>query len=143
MVDATVSGGTGAREPAAGAGSEGLGPLATDLATDVATDLATASLALARRYAAGATMWCTAPSWPAHAHHVAVEFVHPVIVGKRALPAAALPGDDLVGSLRVLSRPGDILVAVAGSGERAVAAAMRRARAWDLLTIWIGAGPPP
>src|SRR5207253_761521 len=29
------------------------------------------------------------------AHHVAVEFVHPVIVGKRALPALALPADRL------------------------------------------------
>ena len=27
------------------------------------------------------------------AHHVAVEFVHPVIVGKRALPALALTND--------------------------------------------------
>ena len=29
------------------------------------------------------------------ARHVAVEFVHPVIVGKRALPALALPRDAL------------------------------------------------
>jgi len=29
-----------------------------------AADLAAASLALARRFAAGATMWCVAPQWP-------------------------------------------------------------------------------
>ena len=47
-----------------------------------ATALAPAALALARRFAAGATMWCVSPAWPAHARHVAVEFVHPVIVGQ-------------------------------------------------------------
>ena len=45
-------------------------------------DLAAAALALARRFAAGATLWCVAPAWPSHARHVAVEFVHPVIVGR-------------------------------------------------------------
>ena len=54
---------------------------------DLGTDLASAALDLARRFAAGATMWCVAPRWTEHARHVAVEFVHPVIVGKRALPA--------------------------------------------------------
>jgi D-sedoheptulose 7-phosphate isomerase len=40
------------------------------------------------------------------AHHVAVEFVHPVIVGKRALPALALSAE--IASL--LARPDDMLV---------------------------------
>ncbi|MDQ3973230.1 MAG: hydrogenase assembly protein HupF, partial [Actinomycetota bacterium] len=78
---------------------------------DLAEDLAAASLALARRFAAGATMWCVSPTWPHHARHVAVEFVHPVIVGKRALPAIMLPADDLVATLRVSVRPGDVVVA--------------------------------
>ena len=55
-------------------------------------DLAAAALALARRFAAGATMWCVSPHWPSHGRHVAVEFVHPVIVGKRALPAVHVRG---------------------------------------------------
>ena len=67
----------------------------------VADDLARASLALARRFSAGATMWCASPNWPFHAHHVAVEFVHPVIVGKRALPAVTVPpAADMVATLR-------------------------------------------
>ena len=37
-------------------------------------------------------MWCVAPDWPEHARHVAVEFVHPVIMGKRALPSVAIDG---------------------------------------------------
>ncbi len=110
---------------------------------DMGGDLATASLALARRFAAGATMWCSAPSWPHHAHHVAVEFVHPVIVGKRALPAVAIPGTDPVPALRTVARPGDILLAVAATADPGVAAAMRRSGAWGLETVWIGAGPRP
>ena len=61
---------------------------------DVAASLATAALALARRFAHGGTLWCWAPGAPHHAQHVAVEFVHPVIVGTRALPAVALDDDD-------------------------------------------------
>jgi hypothetical protein len=56
---------------------------------ELGSDLATAALSLARRVHDGATLWCLAPAWPEHARHVAVEFVHPVIVGKRALPAVA------------------------------------------------------
>ena len=63
-------------------------------------DLARAALALARRFAAGATLWCAAPTWPEHARHVAVEFVHPVIIGTRALPAVSVVDPDLVPALR-------------------------------------------
>jgi hypothetical protein len=110
---------------------------------DLGADLATASLALARRFAAGATMWCCAPAFPQHAHHVAVEFVHPVIMGKRALPAIMVPEPDPVPVLRTLTRPGDVLLAVSDAADPAVAAAMRRAPAWGLETLWIGAGPRP
>ncbi len=65
-----------------------------------AEDLAAAARALARRFAAGATMWCVAPEWPSHARHVAVEFVHPVIVGKRALPAVSIDAGDPLRSRR-------------------------------------------
>lgn len=109
----------------------------------VAGDLATASLDMARRFAAGATMWCAAPQWPSHAQHLAVEFVHPVIVGKRALPAVAVEGGDLVSMLRIVSSSGDLFVAVAGADEPAVGAAMRRAPAWGLRSIWIGTGARP
>ena len=81
----------------------------------VADDLARASLALARRFSAGATMWCASPNWPFHAHHVAVEFVHPVIVGKRALPAVTVPpAADMVATLRASVNAGDIVLVLAG-----------------------------
>jgi hydrogenase maturation factor len=122
-------------ELASGQSGAVLGPLADDLAT--------ASLDLARSFARGATMWCSAPEYPSHALHVAVEFVHPVIVGKRALPASPVEGPDPVATLRVVSAPGDILVALGRADDTTIAAAMRRAPAWGLRTVWIGTGVRP
>lgn len=75
--------------------------------------------------------------------HIAVEFVHPVIMGKRALPAVALTGPDLVDLVRVSVRPGDIVVAVSGATDAQVRSVMRRGPAWGATTIWIGSGDPP
>jgi D-sedoheptulose 7-phosphate isomerase len=49
-------------------------------------------LLLARQFAAGGRLLAVggSPQAWSDAHHVAVEFVHPVIVGKRALPALAV-----------------------------------------------------
>jgi hypothetical protein len=106
-------------------------------------ELARAALALARRFAAGATMWCIAPRWPAHSGHLAVEFVHPVIVGKRALPAVAVERPDLVDSLRLLARPGDVLAAVTSADDELAVRAVERAEIWGLTSNSIGAGPRP
>jgi hypothetical protein len=110
---------------------------------DLASDLARAAYALAQRFSAGATMWCIAPRWTPHAQHIAVEFVHPVIVGKRALPAVALTGTDLLGSARVSVRAGDVVIAVADADDKDVDAIVRRAPAWGATTIWIGNGARP
>lgn len=111
----------------------------------VADDLARAAFAMARRFNVhGATLWCASPCWPFHAHHVAVEFVHPVIMGKRALAALTVPaGADLVATLRASVRPGDMVLALAPADDRHVADAMRRGQAWGVETIWIGHGPRP
>ncbi|MGI8761492.1 MAG: HypC/HybG/HupF family hydrogenase formation chaperone [Jatrophihabitantaceae bacterium] len=109
----------------------------------LAGDLADASLSLARRFHAGATMWCFAPQWEPHAHHMAVEFVHPVIVGKRALPAFALTAPAVVSQARVSVRPGDIVIAVAAADDAAVLDLMRRTPAWGALSVWIGSGARP
>jgi D-sedoheptulose 7-phosphate isomerase len=45
--------------------------------------------------------------------HIAVEFVHPVIVGKRALPALGVEDD---ARLALLERPDDVIVRFAGGG---------------------------
>lgn len=85
------------------------------------------------------------------AQHVAVEFVHPVIVGKRALPALSLVSDaaTLMGvaarrgvdgvyahQVEVLGRPDDIALGVSGDGRCAnVRAGLSAAREKGLLTI--------
>lgn len=111
--------------------------------TNLSADLAAAALDLARRFHDGATLWVISPQWEPHAHHVAVEFVHPVIVGKRALPSVALVEPDPVAQARVACSPGDLLMAVASADQPAVVDAMRRAPAWGVLTLWIGSGPRP
>jgi hypothetical protein len=111
--------------------------------TNLSADLAAAALDLARKFHAGATLWVISPQWEPHAHHVAVEFVHPVIMGKRALPSVALVDPDPVAQARVATQPGDLLMAVASADEPSVVEAMRRAPAWGALTLWIGSGSRP
>lgn len=102
-----------------------------------------AAYALARRFAANATMWCVAPAWPEHGRHVAVEFVHPVIVGTRALPAVSITAPDPVAAVRAVARPGDIVLAVSTTDDPVVADLLRRAPAWGITTAWVASGPPP
>ena len=109
----------------------------------LSADLAAAALMLARRFSAGGTLWCVSPEWEPHANHVAVEFVHPVIVGKKALPAVALTGRKLIANVRVSVRPGDVVLAVASADDPAVRSVMRRAPAWGASTLWIGSGDRP
>ena len=88
-------------------------------------------------------MWCLAPRWPEHARHVAVEFVHPVIMGKRALPAVSIVVADPVAQLRAVAKPGDVLLAISMADEPVAGEALRRAPAWGLNTVWIGCGAAP
>jgi len=115
----------------------------TGLPDGLAEDLAAASLVLARRLHAGGTLWCASPAWPHHAQHVAVEFVHPVIVGKPALPAVALASHELTAVARANVRPGDVLVGIGAAEDRGVRDLARRAPAWGATTLWIGAGQRP
>lgn len=118
-------------------------PAGSYVDAELSADLASAALDLARSFHHGATLWVMSPQWEPHAHHVAVEFVHPVIMGKRALPSVALVEPDPVAQARVASQPGDLLIAVASADEPAAVDAMRRARAWGITTLWIGSGPRP
>lgn len=85
------------------------------------------------------------------AQHVAVEFVHPVLVGKRALPALALTADVAavsgiarrVGSeqmfahgVRMLGRPSDVALAISRAApDAAMRAGLAQARELGMLTI--------
>lgn len=85
------------------------------------------------------------------AQHVAVEFVHPVIVGKRALPAISLTNDvatvtgvsDRSGfeqafthHMRYLASPQDIAIGISADGNcRNVLLALELAHGMELLTV--------
>src|SRR5690348_18272692 len=90
------------------------------------------------------------------AQHVAVEFVHPVIVGKRALPAISLTTDvatvtgiaERAGvaaifahQIRYLADPADIALGLSDDGNTAsVLAGLETARERGLLTIALAGG---
>lgn len=73
------------------------------------------------------------------AAHVVVEFMHPVVVGKRALPAMSLPDmatGDAARSLQTLARDGDVLMVLsAGALADKAQSLLRAASARDLLTL--------
>jgi len=75
--------------------------------------------AMAERFAAGGRLIAAGetPSARSDARHVAVEFVHPVIVGKRALPAIGLAGEGgpVAAQLALTVEPGDIVMLFEGA----------------------------
>jgi D-sedoheptulose 7-phosphate isomerase len=77
------------------------------------------------------------------AAHVAVEFMHPVIVGKRALPAIALTNEPArAGSVDALGRPGDIALGIAHRrGDTEVEHFLASAQRAGMLTIALAAEP--
>jgi D-sedoheptulose 7-phosphate isomerase len=119
--------------------------------------IAEACWAMARRFHQGGRLLAFGNgAWATDAQHVAVEFVHPVIVGKRALPALALTNDSaaLTGlridggegapfarQLAVLARPQDMAMGFSPDGRCAnVLAALRAARDMGLLTLALSGG---
>jgi len=95
---------------------------------------------MAERFARGGRLiaFGGTPGARSDVRHVAVEFVHPVIVGKRALPAIGLgpEGGSLERQLGLLARPDDIAIAFGTEdGDADVAAALAAARARGCLTI--------
>ena len=112
--------------------------------------IAQACWKIARRFHQGGSLLAFGNGASAtDAQHVAVEFVHPVIVGKRALPALALTNDSatlssltsgldspFVRQLKVLARPQDIAMGFSLDGCCPnVIAALATARALGLLTL--------
>ncbi len=92
---------------------------------------------MAERFARGGRLvaFGATPAARSDARHVSVEFVHPVIVGKRALPALGLAGEGgaLDEQVSLLVREDDIAMAFGRDDETAQAVAV--ARAAGCLTI--------
>jgi D-sedoheptulose 7-phosphate isomerase len=125
--------------------------------TAQAERIAQACWAMARRFHQGGRLLAFGNgAWATDAQHVAVEFVHPVIVGKRALPALALTNDSATLSglmasgdatlsyarqLRVLARPQDIAMGFSPDGRCAnIASALTAAGRMGLLTLGLVGG---
>ncbi|CAM02347.1 D-sedoheptulose 7-phosphate isomerase [Saccharopolyspora erythraea NRRL 2338] len=113
--------------------------------------------AMARRFHAGGKLVVFGNGGPStDAQHVAVEFVHPVIVGKRALPAVSLTSDvatvtgvasgsglDEIFAHQVhhLADPDDIALGISTDGRCAnVRRGLEAARARGLLTVGLVGG---
>src|SRR5438270_7109924 len=95
--------------------------------------VAEACWAMARRFHQGGRLLAFGNgAWATDAQHVSVEFVHPVIVGKRALPALALTNDSatlsglmagraadmpFVRQIKVLARAQDIAMGFSADGN--------------------------
>ena len=105
--------------------------------------LAHACLDLARSFHRGGLLIAFGEGAAASdAAHVAVEFMHPVIVGKPALPAVSPAGDPTRAlSLEGVGRAGDIALGLAHRpGDPAVASFLARAAGRGLLTVALTAG---
>lgn len=104
---------------------------------DAAEPLARLCHRAAERFSRGGRLLAIAhsPQACSDARHVAVEFVHPVIVGKRALPALALTGAGAALRERVelSAEPADIVIAFGCDG--ATAAALAEAARRGCLTV--------
>src|SRR4030095_9558881 len=120
---------------------------------DDAEQVAAACHAMAIRVPRRGKLVCSGSGGPStDAQHIAVEFVHPVIVGKRALPAISLTGDVATltsiasregyaevyaHQLRYLAAPEDIALGVSVDGDDA--AVLRRVGG----AAGLGARPSP
>jgi D-sedoheptulose 7-phosphate isomerase len=119
---------------------------------DSADAIATACHAMSERFHRGGRLFTFGNGGAAtDAQHIAVEFVHPVIVGKRALPALSLTGDvaTLTGvgamtgfqdvfahQLRHFAEADDIALGISPDGRCAdVLHGLRTARDMGLLTV--------
>ncbi len=98
--------------------------------------LAGACHEMSRRFLAGGRLLAFGNGSAAtDAQHVSVEFVHPVIVGKRALPALDL-GPDFESRLSVILRPEDMVMGFAfPERDEAVEEALRTAQKRGALTF--------
>ncbi|WP_340688693.1 SIS domain-containing protein [Amycolatopsis coloradensis] len=122
-----------------------------------AEDIARTCRGMATRFQRGGKLLVFGNGGPStDAQHVAVEFVHPVIVGKRALPALSLTSDvaTLTGianreglaevfahQIRFLAEPLDIALGLSTDGDCVnVVRGLEQARDLGLLTVALTGG---
>jgi D-sedoheptulose 7-phosphate isomerase len=108
--------------------------------------------AMAARFSSGGRLYVMGNGGSAtDAQHISLEFFHPIIEKRKALPAIALTADQALltaisndrdfakvfaDQLRVLARPGDMALAVSTSGKSPnLVQALETARELGLLTV--------
>lgn len=111
-----------------------------------ADSIAVACRDMAVRFEAGGRLFVAGDgAQRSDAAHVVVEFLHPVVVGKRALPALSLPdvaSGDAARSLQTAARAGDLLMVISADAlTDASLALLQTARARDLLTLALVGAP--
>lgn len=101
--------------------------------------IATLCHRVAERYARGGRILAfgLSPAACSDVRHVTVEFVHPVIVGKRALPAVGVTrgAGALPMQLELLASEEDVAIAFGDAGEEELRAAVAQARGRGCLSI--------
>jgi D-sedoheptulose 7-phosphate isomerase len=101
---------------------------------------------MAERFARGGRLIAlgASPAARSDARHVAVEFVHPVIVGKRALPAVGLAGEGgpLAAQVALLASPEDIVLAFEADEEARAAVAGAAERGCLAICLPLEWAPP-
>jgi D-sedoheptulose 7-phosphate isomerase len=108
-----------------------------------AGDVARCCHGMAERFARGGRLLALglSPAARSDVRHVAVEFVHPVIVGKRALPAIGLSreGGSLVAQAELIAESDDIAIAFGtdepGAAETVEAVALARQRGCQTIAF--------
>ena len=94
---------------------------------------------MAERFARGGRLIAAglSPAARSDVRHIAVEFVHPVIVGKRALPALGLTGEsgDIELELELTAEDRDILICFGEPSPMVAGGAIAAARARGCLTV--------
>jgi len=135
-------------EPAAGALAERIAaairsraPIARAYFAGNATAIAEAARNVAQRLNDGGRIYAFGRgAYATDAQHVAVEFVHPVLVGKRALPASDL-SLSFEAALPVIAGPRDVVLGFGPpEGDPAVARALDAARARGAFTFALPGG---
>lgn len=117
-----------------------------------ADDIAVLSQKMAARFRDGHKLWVMGNGGSAcDAQHIAVEFIHPIIEKRRALPAldlvsqipvlTAISNDKdyariFIDQIELWGRPGDMAIAISTSGNSPnLIYALEAARSRDILTI--------
>jgi D-sedoheptulose 7-phosphate isomerase len=94
--------------------------------------LARVCQAMAERFLAGGRLLAVghSPAERSDVRHVTVEFVHPVIVGKRALPALGIAPDGgaLDAQMALVAEPGDMVIGFGSHPETVAAVEVARER---------------